>query len=89
MPVLAAVVRNVLAAALSISCHMPAEHLRSASLYRRHYLKLAQVDMPGIGPPLRRTMLAEYVSNLQLGLGATIAPDITEVLVGASDHVMS
>ena len=59
VPVLAAVVRNVLVAALATSRHMPAERLRSASLYRRHHLELAQIDMPGIGPPPRRAMLAE------------------------------
>lgn len=45
---------------------MPTECVRSANLYRRHHFKLAQIDMPGIGPPPRGTMGAKDVSDLQL-----------------------
>jgi hypothetical protein len=54
--------------ALSASGHMPAECLGPASFYRRHYFELVQTDMPRIGPSPRRTMGAENVSDLQLGL---------------------
>ena len=46
--------------------HMPAERLGPAGLYRGHDLELGQADMPRIGLPPRRTMGAEYVSDLQL-----------------------
>lgn len=68
MPVLAGIIGDVLMVALSASGHMPAERLGPASFYRRHHFELVQTDMPRIGPSPRRTMGAENVSDLQLGL---------------------
>ena len=65
VPVLAAIIGNVLMVALCAGRYMPAERVCSAGLDGRHHLELAQADMPGIGPPPRGTMGAEYVSNLQ------------------------
>jgi hypothetical protein len=48
---------------------MPAERLGSAGFYRGHHFELAQTDMSRIGPPPRRAMGAEDVSNLQFWQG--------------------
>ena len=65
MPVLATVVSNVLMVALGAGRHMPAERLGSASLYRRHYLELAEADMPRVGPSICGTMVPKDVCDLQ------------------------
>ena len=56
-------------AAFGAARHMPAERFGPAGFNRRHDLELGQADMPGIGPPPRRTMGAENVSDLQPGSG--------------------
>ena len=56
-------------AALGTARHMPAERLGPAGLDRRHHPELGEADMPGIGPPPRRAVRAEDVSDLQLRPG--------------------
>ena len=67
--VLARVVSDMLVLAFGARGHMPAERLGSAGLNGGHHFELGQADMPSIGPPPRRTMGAEDVSNLQRGFG--------------------
>jgi hypothetical protein len=62
---LTGIIRDVLVIAFGASRHMPAKRLGSAGLNRRHYLELAQVDMPGIGPPPRGAIPAEDISDFQ------------------------
>ena len=69
MPVFARIISDVLVIALGARSHMPTKHLGSAGLDCRHHLELAQANMARIGPPPRRTIVAEDVSNLQFRFG--------------------
>ena len=69
VPVLAAVVRDVLMVALGASRHMPAERLCSAGFNGGHHFELRQAVMSLVCLPPCRTILLENVSNLQRWLG--------------------
>ena len=56
--------------------HMPAEFLCAAGLDGRHHLELGQADMAGIGPPPRRPISSEDVSDLQLRPGQGPRPSL-------------
>ena len=48
---------------------MPAERFGPAGFYRRHSFKLAEADMPSIGPPPCWAVRAKNISDLQLRFG--------------------
>jgi len=64
----------MLVIAFGASRHMPAECLGSAGFYRRHSFKLAEADMPSIGPSPRGAVCAENISNFQLRFGQSAGP---------------
>lgn len=69
VPLLAAIVGNVVVATLGAARHMLAKRLGPVGFNRRHHFQLGEADMSHIGLPPRRAVCAEYVSDLQLGPG--------------------
>ena len=67
MAVLAAVIGDVVVIAFGARGNMPAESFGSAGFNRRHHFKLAETDMPRIGPPICRTIVPKDICNLQPG----------------------
>ena len=63
VPVLAAVICDVAVPTFGAGRHMPAERLGSAGLNGRHDLESREVQMPCIGLPISRPMIAKDVSN--------------------------
>ena len=91
VPVLAAVVGDVMVVALSATGHMPAERLGSTGLDRRHHLELGQADMPSMPLPPRRAMGTKEVSDLQLGSGQfpprLLQTSFESLVLQASQHL--
>lgn len=63
--VLARVICDVPVIALGAGRHMPAKRLGPAGFNGRHDLELREAQMPCIGPPIGRSMIAKDVGNLQ------------------------
>lgn len=66
VPDLATAASDMLVIALRAGRHMSAERFCLASLDGRHHFQMAQADMANIDLPLRRTIIAQYDSDLQL-----------------------
>jgi len=69
MSVAARVIGDVLVVAFGASHDMPTEDSGSASLNGGHHLQLRKVQMPGMITAIGRPMGAEYVRDLQFGMG--------------------
>src|SRR5437879_2088402 len=69
MPIAAAVVGNNSVRAILAARDVPAERHRAAALDRAHDLQLVEADVPGIGTPPRRPVVAKDIRDLQRGMG--------------------
>src|SRR5438477_2021171 len=71
MTIAAGVVGNLGVAALLVlaTLDMPAERRGTAALDGRHHLQLVEADVPGVGRPPCRAMVAEDIRDLQLRTG--------------------
>ena len=67
MPVAAGVVRDLRMAARRVLAarDMPTERRRATALDRTHHLQLVEADVPAIGLPPSRAVIAEDVRDLQ------------------------
>src|SRR5207244_1088912 len=71
MTIAAGVVGNLGVAAVLVlaTLDMPAERRRAAALDGRHHLQLVEADVPGVGRPPRRPVVAEDIRDLQRWTG--------------------
>src|SRR5205085_11463397 len=71
MTIAAGVVGNLGVAALLVlaTLDLSAERRRAAALDGRHHLQLVEADVPGVGRPPRRPVVAEDIRDLQRWTG--------------------
>src|SRR6202521_5081088 len=71
VPIAAAVVGDdgMSASLVLATPDMAAERRRAAALDRAHHLHLVEADVPGVGLPPRRPVVAEDIRDLQLWTG--------------------
>lgn len=92
MLILAAVVGDVLTAALRAGGDMPAESIGSAGLCRRLHFELREADMAAVGPPPRGAMISKNVSDLKPGAvqrpHRSLQTSLQRLIFQLSDHLI-